>query len=234
MDPHTVHEIWDSYLTLRDREDCARNPAHDKGLGRNPALLMIDNYRRAFKYEVQGREGGRRKENLLAVAAHACLPSLVKLLATARSTELPVVHLTKQTSAAFGIRDWNEPPGQPPTSSDDFDFVHDLRPLPGEAVIMKTAPSGFMHTPLLTHLMSMGIDTVIVAGESTSGCVRASVVDARAYGFTVGVVTDCTFDRHEATHALNLFDMHRKYARLLTLEEALQYFEKTQAATRTE
>jgi maleamate amidohydrolase len=95
--------------------------------------------------------------------------------------------------------------------------------VPGEAVLRKTAPSAFFGTPLMAHLNALGADTLIVCGESTSGCVRASVVEARSYRFRVVVVEECVYDRHEATHAINLFDMHQKYADVLPLAEVLDW-----------
>jgi nicotinamidase-related amidase len=89
----------------------------------------------------------------------------------------------------------------------------------GEVVLRKTTPSAFNGTPLVHHLVSLHIDTLIVAGESTSGCVRASVVDGCSYRFRMIVAEDCVFDRHQATHAINLFDMHTKYADVLSLAE---------------
>jgi maleamate amidohydrolase len=69
----------------------------------------------------------------------------------------------------------------------------------------------------------LGVDTLIVAGESTSGCVRASVVDGCTNGYRMIVAEECVFDRHEATHAINLFDMHQKYADVLALAEILKW-----------
>ena len=88
-------------------------------------------------------------------------------------------------------------------------------------MLRKTAPSAFWGTPLAAHLNLHQIDTLIVCGEATSGCVRASVVDAASYRYRVQVVEECVFDRHEATHALNLFDMHQKYADVISLDETL-------------
>ena len=70
---------------------------------------------------------------------------------------------------------------------------------------------------------ALPIYTLIVCGESTSGCVRASVVEAVSYRYRVQVVEECVFDRHEACHAMNLFDMHQKYADVIPLTEALKY-----------
>ncbi len=109
-----------------------------------------------------------------------------------------------------------------------FDIVEQAAPLPGEAVLKKTGPSVFFGTPLEAHLNALNIDTLIICGESTSGCVRASVVDARAYRYRVIVVEDCVYDRHEAAHAINLFDMHRKYADVITLQELIPLLKQAQ------
>ncbi len=88
----------------------------------------------------------------------------------------------------------------------------EVAPRPGEPVIRKAAPSAFFGTPLIALLRQLDVDSVIVVGESTSGCVRATVVDACSYRFDVTVVEECVFDRTESSHAINLFDMAQKYA----------------------
>ncbi len=87
----------------------------------------------------------------------------------------------------------------------------------------KSSPSAFWGTPLVGHLNALGVDTIITCGESTSGCVRASVVDGCTNRYRMMVVEECVFDRHQATHAINLFDMNQKYADVLPLAEALEY-----------
>ncbi|MPZ87289.1 MAG: isochorismatase family protein, partial [Nitriliruptorales bacterium] len=102
-----------------------------------------------------------------------------------------------------------------------YEIVEQAAPWPGEAVLHKTAPSAFFGTPLMAHLHSLGVDTLMVCGESTSGCVRASVIDARSYRFKVIVVEDAVYDRHESAHAINLFDMNQKYADVMALDDVL-------------
>ena len=115
-----------------------------------------------------------------------------------------------------------------------FDIIDQCAPAEGEAVLYKTSPSAFWGTPLTGHLTRLGIDTLITCGESTSGCVRASVVDGCTNRYRMIVVEECVFDRHQATHAINLFDMHQKYADVLPLADVLEWlaegrFEKGQA-----
>jgi len=102
-------------------------------------------------------------------------------------------------------------------------------PIDGEVVLQKAAPSAFWGTPLAGHLTSLRADTIIVAGESTSGCVRATVVDGKSHRLKVIVPEECVFDRDEASHAINLFDMEEKYADVIPLEEALAYLRSVAA-----
>ncbi|MBW7458145.1 isochorismatase family protein, partial [Paenibacillus sepulcri] len=92
-----------------------------------------------------------------------------------------------------------------------------------------TAPSAFQGTPLLFQLISLGIDTVICCGETTSGCVRASVVDGATHRFRMGVVEECVFDRTEASHWMNLYDLNQKYADVVMLDSVKDYFRKVGA-----
>ena len=75
-----------------------------------------------------------------------------------------------------------------------------------------------------SHLTQMGIDSLIVCGESTSGCVRASVVDAYSNGFHISVVEECVFDRSQMAHKMSLFDLHHKYADVMKLAEVKDHF----------
>ena len=100
-------------------------------------------------------------------------------------------------------------------------IVEALAPIPGELVVRKTVPSAFFGTSLSPWLAQRGVQTLLVAGAVTSGCVRASVVDAMSWGFRPLVVTDCVGDRAIGPHEANLFDMGQKYAILLERDAAL-------------
>ena len=107
-----------------------------------------------------------------------------------------------------------------------------VAPVDGEVVFRKAAPSAFWGTPLLTYLVQLKADTVLVCGVSTSGCVRASVVDAVQSGFPTLVVREAVGDRAQAPHDANLFDMGQKYADLVTMREAAAHFESRKAQRR--
>ena len=106
-----------------------------------------------------------------------------------------------------------------------YDIIEQVKPIPGETVLKKTSPSAFWGTPLIGHLNFLGVDTIITCGQTTSGCVRASVVDGTTYRLRMVVAEECVFDRHEACHAVNLFDMDQKYADVLPLDEILKYLD---------
>ena len=165
----------------------------------------------------------------------------VKLLAAAREAGIPVFHLTGLLDSDSGIINWSDAvhvadgPRPKPTDGASldrhrrrYDIVDELAPIPGEGVLRKAASSGFWGTPLAFELNRRGIDTLIIAGESTSGCVRATVVDACTFRFRITIPQECVFDRHEATHAINLFDMHQKYADVRPLSEVLEYISNWQ------
>jgi maleamate amidohydrolase len=110
-------------------------------------------------------------------------------------------------------------------------IVDDLTPLEDEIVINKGGkPSGFFGTPLASYLVHDGVDTVIVTGMTTSGCVRATVLDAFQYNFNVVIPHECSADRSQISHKVNLFDMHMKYADVVSLDETIAYLESTKAA----
>lgn len=228
--------VWDRYLSDADKEHLQSSRRKRVGVGKKPALLLIDLYRAVF---------GDRPEPLMEAvktwpsscgkSAWIALPHIQRLLGAAREAGVPVVHITMLANA--GMLSWSEAAhrdalGSAAAPSDaaaldrkrrGADIIDEVSPIPGEVVLRKTAPSAFWGTPLAGHLTYLGIDTLIVAGESTSGCVRASVVEAVAYRYRVQVVEECVFDRHEAPHAMNLFDMHQKYADVISLDEALGY-----------
>ena len=113
---------------------------------------------------------------------------------------------------------------------DAYEIFEAFAPEEGDAVFRKERASAFAGTPLAAHLNELDVNSLIVCGESTSGCVRASVVDAYSAGFHVTIVEECVFDRSELSHKVNLFDMHHKYADVMVLEEVLDRLRLRQAA----
>jgi nicotinamidase-related amidase len=113
------------------------------------------------------------------------------------------------------------------------DFPELITPQPSDIVIQKDKPSAFFGTPLLSYLIALGVDGLLVCGTTTSGCVRASVLDAFSYNIPLAVVEECTFDRGEVSHKINLFDMQAKYADVVSLADTLAFIRtRTQAPVR--
>ena len=102
-------------------------------------------------------------------------------------------------------------------------IVADIAPQPDDIVVRKQKPSALFGTPLMSMLNEVHADSVLVAGTTTSGCVRASVIDAFSYNMKVSVVEECVFDRGQASHKINLFDMAMKYADVISLKETIDY-----------
>ena len=232
-----AERVWERFLTEQDRAHLAIRPAHRRGFGEKPALLLIDLYRWVF---------GDRPEPILEAIkkwpSHCgmdgwnAIPKIQKLLAKAREAGIPIVHTTGLDGAGVAPRSHRREAelqaDKDPEAQDRlrrrYEIIDEVKPLAGEAVVRKASPSAFWGTPLIGHLNFLHVDTIITCGESTSGCVRASVVDGCTYRFRMVVVEDCVFDRHQATHAMNLFDMNQKYADVLPLQEVLEYLDACQ------
>lgn len=231
-----AERVWDRFLSDQDRAAVARQPAARKGTGQRPALLLVDLYRWVF---------GDRPEPLLqaierwpascGLAAWQALPHIQRLLAEARSLAIPVIHMT----GLEGMPGWRDAtprggtdlaPGDEERRRRRYEIVDEVAPIDGEVVFRKTSPSAFWGTPLVGLLNGLGVDTLIVAGESTSGCVRATTVDGKAYRYKMVIPEECVFDRHEAPHAINLFDLDQKYADVMPLDEVVTYLHSVAAA----
>jgi nicotinamidase-related amidase len=233
-----MHErVWEQFLTEQDRAHLAGSRRYPVGLGNRPALLLIDLYYAVFGDAPEPLvEAIKTWPSSCGPAAWEALPYIQRLLAAARAAGIPVIHIHQNSCDVPA--NWFEAvhPGRPRSYGDDpaarerwarrYQIIPQLAPCEGEAVIQKLGASAFWNTPLLGHLTQLGIDTLLVGGESTSGCVRASVVDGCQNRLRVSVVEECVFDRHQATHALNLFDMDQKYADVISLADALAYLER--------
>ncbi len=225
-----AERVWDRFLTEQDKAHVAAKGARTVGFGQKPALLLVDLYRWVFGDKPEPiLEAIKNWPGSCGLAGWNALPHIQKLLGAAREAGLPVVHMTGLDGS--GIESWAFRQGQKQDMSPDalerrwrqYDIVNEVKPISGEAVLRKASPSAFWGTPLIGHLNYLGIDTIITCGESTSGCVRASVVDGCTYRFHMIVVEECVFDRHEVCHAIDLFDMNQKYADVLPLAEVLKY-----------
>ena len=220
----TAH-CWDDVIGPDERLIASRYDTR-RPLGTRPALLMIDCYAKVFGDRPQPlAEAIDTWPATCGPNAWAALPSLEKLLGAAREHGFPVVHTTGE--ARPGSRLGAATQRARVEGEDDlagYEFLPSLAPADGELVARKSRASAFFGTPVSTWLRQLDVDTLLVAGESTSGCVRASVVDAYSLGLKVTVVEEAVFDRSTLSHKVNLFDMNLKYASVRHLDEVLSYF----------
>jgi nicotinamidase-related amidase len=230
--------VWDRFLTAQDKEHLAHSRERKVGVGRRPAVLNIDLYRAVFGDEnAPLLEGVKLWPSYCGPSGWEAVPHIQRLMAKARAIGVPVIHITGLGEEHAGVPGWSDAihPGArkgPPADSAArerwerrLEIIPEVAPLPGEVFLRKTAPSAFWGTPLMAQLNHLDIDTLLVTGESVSGCVRASVIEAASYRFKVQVVEECVFDRHEACRAINLFDMNQKYADVIGIDEAIAYLD---------
>jgi maleamate amidohydrolase len=184
------------------------------GIGQKVALVLVD-FINGFNDPAHFGGGN----------IQASIDATAKLLVTARARKWPIAHTRVVyaddgsdagafTAKAPGLRKLTE-------TSPLSQFVDAVKPAPGELVLRKRQASAFFGTEFAGWLTWNKVDTLLVAGATTSGCVRATVVDSVSYNLRTVVLTDCVGDRALGPHEANLFDMGQKYADLMTSEEVV-------------
>ncbi len=212
--------VWNDLLSEQDKA-VIRAAGYDRqgaaswdsrSLGGRPALLVIDmqhflvgpNRPILEAIDVYRTAMGRR--------AWQAIPAIQTLLTAARAAHVPVFY-------ARVLPDGYD------ASDEAVQIVAAVAPREGEHVIDKAYSSAFYGTGLLTRLVRKGVDTLILAGNSTSGCIRATAVDARQHGFHPLVPVECVFDRIQASHRISLLDLWMKYAVVQPLEAVHAYLD---------
>lgn len=197
-------------------ENYARAFGRRVGFGDKLALIVIDMV-----------EGYYNPDCDLYMGSDASLLSALRVREAARAAGVPVIltNVVYHPLALDGGRFFEKSKplryflqGNPMAA-----WPKGLEPYPDELVISKQYPSAFFGTSLASTLTSMGIDGVLLAGVSTSGCVRATCVDAMSHGFRTSVIADACGDRHPAPHEANLFDMNAKYADVVSEAEVIEH-----------
>ena len=190
--------------------------------GVRPAVVVID-FSRGFT-EAQFPTGSDLTEQVRAAAT---------LLDAARAADVPCLFTTiaYETGDVTALAWLRKAPGLAvlAAGSELVDLDPRLGRLEGEPLIVKKGASGFFGTDLASQLRALGVDTVLLCGATTSGCVRASAVDAVQSDFAVLVVRDAVGDRAQAPHDANLFDIDAKYGDVIDLVEAIEYVQSVAA-----
>ncbi|MEH7123523.1 isochorismatase family protein [Bacillus sp. JJ1773] len=224
-----MKRIWDDYLDERDKIVYkGAGMGRKMGIGKKPALVIVD-----VQYGFTGDSPENIEESIqkyptsCGESSWQAIKQIKFLLDAARKAKLPIFFTIIEGSKSSS----NE---NVAIKGNIFDHpallegekgsqvVEEIQPLLGEVVISKKKPSAFYGTPIVSYLTANQVDTVIITGTTTSGCVRASVIDAFSHNYRVIVPEECVFDRGIASHAINLFDMQQKYADVVPVEEVVK------------
>ena len=231
-----AERIWNEFLTERDKEVFEKSGfGAEAGFGEKPALLVIDvSYNFCGDKREPILDSIKNFHNSCGEDAWDALPHIRKLIDKCHEKGIPVIYTTgtvREDGWDAGGWAWknsrtDEDVTAPKTTGfnrDGNEIMDEIAPSPQDIVIYKHKPSAFSGTPLSGFLNDLGADSLLVTGTTTSGCVRASVIDAFSNNYRVAVVEEGCFDRSQASHAINLCDMHAKYADVVTTEDALSY-----------
>jgi maleamate amidohydrolase len=219
--------VWDDLLTETDREVIRRGGyGQPRGLGKHPAMLIIDpqyNYAGADRPIL---EQIREWPSGAGEAAWRSVEHIRDVLKAFRDRSLPVIftrHIQHDLKFDGFVKKTNRNQSAYLAGSKGTAFISSLLPADGEIIIDKSYASVFYGTPIQTYLVSLGVDTLIVTGGTTCGCVRAACVDAVSRGFNCAVVTDCVYDRISVSHKASLLDLWMKYCDVVDSDEVIAY-----------
>ena len=185
------------------------------GIGERPALLVIDvQYRTVGTKPMPYCEAIEEYPMSCGDVGWDAVGNIAQLVALFRKKGFPILypHVAPKNTMTDGGRLAAKIPSIMGIDAKGYQFVDEISPVDGDVLLPKKHPSAFFGTPLVSHLVDLAVDTLVVTGCTTSGCVRSSVTDAFAYNFKVLVPDDAVYDRSLTSHAVNLWDMNAKYA----------------------
>ncbi|OZI39051.1 hydrolase [Bordetella genomosp. 1] len=227
----TKKRIWDDFLTERDKQVLAQAGYGKRGgFGKRPALFIID-----VQYNFCGDKPEDILEGLKQYRTHCgreaweAVAHIVPLLELARDKNIPVFYTESGRRADLldsGVQvGKNHRGGEKTVLADTHatQTVEPLAPRPQDIRITKQKPSCFFGTIFMSHLNFLDVDTLILVGCTSSGCLRATTVDAYSYNFKVIIPEEAAFDRFQSSHAMSLFDLNCKYADVIPSAEVQDY-----------
>lgn len=207
--------IWDDVISADEQKAyAAAGFGRPSGLGTNPALLIIDvQYRTVGTERKPFYEAIQEFPTSCGEVAWDAVAAMVPLIQLFRERGWPVMYpYVAPKKASEGGRLAEKVPAIMGVSAKGYEFPPEVSPQPGDVMLAKLHPSAFFGTALCSHLIDKRIDTVVVVGCSTSGCVRGTAVDAFSLNFKVSIPQECVYDRSITSHKVNLFDLGQKYA----------------------
>ncbi len=222
--------LWDDLLTERDRAVIQKGGwGKSRGLGTRPCLMIVDPQ---YNYVGEDKPILEQQEQWptgCGAEAWAGIRKIKVLIEGARKRNVPIIYtrqVQKKTLAFDGFAKKAD------RRSDSFleghkgiEIIDEIAPKERDLVIDKSYGSAFYGTPMVSYLNGLRADTILMTGGTTSGCVRATVIDAITRNYNVAVVEECVFDRIETSHKVSLLDMWMKYCDLISFEKALEYLD---------
>lgn len=203
------------------------NSVKEEVLGDSPALLVVD--------MTNGFVDDKFPTGF-SKTGNPCLKNIRKLIDVAKSKEIPVIYTRDMSDPEEVYRihrgAWNfkSSPMSEELREEYNTIHHSIAPEENDIVIQKSKPSAFFGTPLVAMLNYLKVDSIILTGMVTSGCIRATALDAFSYNYRVTMPIECVADRSQVSHEVTLFDLDAKYANVFTLDKTLRLLEKHVAA----
>jgi maleamate amidohydrolase len=223
----TPDHPWADIITADDEQRYERAGfGRPSGWGTRPALLIIDmQYRSVASSPKPFYEALEEYTTACGDVGWAAMEQVVRLLAAFRAARRPILypHVAPKLAEDRGGTLGAKVPGIMDVPDRGYQFPEQIAPQPGDLLLPKKHPSAFFGTPLASYLIGLDVDTLVVTGATTSGCVRGTVVDGFSYNFKCIVPADAVYDRSPTVHQVNLFDIGQKYGDVLTTDEVLAH-----------
>lgn len=223
---------WEGIVSEADLEVYrAAGFGRPSGLGKRPALLVIDvQYRTVGSTPKPILEAIKEYPTACGEVGWRAVGNITELIKVFRKKALPVLYpcvapKSEHDSGGFGAK----APGVLSIPAHGYEFVKQIAPQKGDLVLPKAHASAFFGTALASYLIHLGVDSLVMTGCTTSGCVRATAVDACQLTYPVLIPEECVYDRSSVSHAVNLFDLASKYADVMPLTDAIRLI-KTQGS----
>ena len=225
--------VWDKFLTENDNKVLGARKGGPRLMdrphaqfGERAAILVIDMNIGAVGEDRPVYELVNEMPSAMGDKAWGAIRYMEELLPKARAAGIPVIYSNHIFRAIHGLPGATDPNFSHGELSPQAELQAEIAPQEGDLLIEKQRASVFFQSGLIYMLMNKKIDNLIVTGNSTSGCVRASVIDgARGFNFKVSVIEECVFDRIEFAHAVSLFDMNFKYADVVSINDVYGYID---------
>lgn len=221
--------VWDEILSETDKEVVVKGGyGRRSGLGKRPLVMVIDIQNNYVGYDKPILEQIDEWPSGGGQVGWRAIENIEKLLAKSRDKNIPILY-TRNVQKNITFDGFSNKTDRDQSKYIEGHFgtmiVDRATPQPGELVIDKAYASAFYATPLVSWLVKLEIDSLLIVGGSTSGCVRATAIDAVSRNFRVAVIEDCVYDRIEISHKVSLFDLWMKYSDVINLQESLEYIE---------